>query len=100
MVLIFPEGTRSEDGEIQPLKPGFVALARRSRTPLLPVAVDGAYEAWPRKALLPRPATIHVCFGEPMSVDHIHSLTDEELIAEVEARIRACQALARQGRRA
>jgi 1-acyl-sn-glycerol-3-phosphate acyltransferase len=98
MVLIFPEGTRSQDGEISPLLPGFVALARRSRAPLLPVGVDGAFEAWPRKAIFPRPATIHVCFGEPISADRIRALSDEELIAEVEARLRACQAEARRSR--
>ena len=44
MVLIFPEGTRSRDGEIAPFKPGFTVLASRSGASILPVAIDGAYE--------------------------------------------------------
>ena len=43
MVLIFPEGTRTSDGEIKPFRPGFTALAARSNAAILPVAVDGAF---------------------------------------------------------
>jgi 1-acyl-sn-glycerol-3-phosphate acyltransferase len=98
MVLIFPEGTRSQDGNIAPLKPGFLVLARRGRVPLLPVALDGAFEAWPRKALLPRPSVVRVCIGEPISTESAATMNDEQLLAEVESRIRACHAAARRRR--
>lgn len=95
LVLIFPEGTRTRDGEVAPLKPGFVALARRSKTPLLPVAVDGAYDAWPREAKFPRPSRIGVSIGSPMMPEYVQTLTDEQLVAELEQRIRHCHAIAR-----
>jgi len=98
MVLIFPEGTRCTDGEIAPLKPGFLVLARRSRAALLPVAVDGAFDAWPRTALLPRPGVVRVCIGEPISPEQAAALSDDQLLADVEARIRACHAEARRQR--
>jgi len=98
MVLIFPEGTRSRDGNISPVKPGFLVLARRSRVPLLPVALDGAFDAWPRHALLPRPSVVRVCIGEPISPDFAATLNDDQLLAEVESRIRACHAEARRRR--
>jgi len=98
MVLIFPEGTRSRDGNISPVKPGFLVLARRSRVRLLPVALDGAFDAWPRHALLPRPSVIRVCIGEPISPDFAATLNDDQLLAEVESRIRACHAEARRRR--
>jgi len=98
MVLIFPEGTRSPDGNISPLKPGFLVLARRGRVPLLPVAVDGTFDAWPRKALLPRPSVVRVCIGEPISTELAATMNDEQLLAEVENRIRACHAEARRRR--
>lgn len=100
MVLIFPEGTRSLDGNISALKPGFLVLARRSEVPLLPVALDGAFDAWPRNAWLPRPAVVQVCIGEPISSEQIKSLTDEQLIAELETRVRDCHAQARRRRTA
>ncbi len=99
IVLIFPEGTRTQNGEVRPLKPGFVALARRSKIPLLPVGLDGAYEAWPRTARFPRRSRIHVCIGQPMEPELVKSLTDEQLVAELERRIRDCHALARESRR-
>lgn len=90
MLLIFPEGTRTLDGEIGPLKPGFIALARRGRVPVLPVAVDGAFQAWPRTNRLPRPLKVRTCFGAPISVERIAQLSDDELVEEVRTRIRQC----------
>ena len=55
MVLIFPEGTRTRDGEIAPFRPGFTVLAARSKAWILPVAIEGAFDAWPRSRKLPRP---------------------------------------------
>jgi 1-acyl-sn-glycerol-3-phosphate acyltransferase len=98
MVLIFPEGTRTRDGDVQDFKPGFVALARRSKAWLLPVGLDGAYAAWPRNAAFPRLSRIHVCIGEPIAPEQAASLSDDELIGELARRIRECHRQARQGR--
>jgi 1-acyl-sn-glycerol-3-phosphate acyltransferase len=97
-VLLFPEGTRTPDGEVQRLMPGFCAIARRAGVPLVPVALDGAFDAWPRQRKLPRPAVVHVVWGEPLVPQIMDQLSDEQLVAEVERRIRACHATARQGR--
>lgn len=98
MVLIFPEGTRCRDGEVAKLQPGFCALARRGRVPLVPVAVDGAFDAWPRSRRFPRRATIHLQFGQPITPERVQSLTDQQLIDELERRIRDRHAAARLGR--
>lgn len=96
VVLIFPEGTRSSDGEVSELKPGFCSLARRGRVPLVPVALDGAYQAWPRDAKLPRIGRVTVVFGPPLEQAEISELTDQELVAEMQRRIQACHARARE----
>ena len=98
LVLIFPEGTRTCDGEVAPLKPGFIALARRGGAPLVPVGIDGAFQAWPRSQALPCQAVIHLVFGPPLAQAEMARLDDNALLAEVESRIRACHALARLGR--
>lgn len=98
MVLIFPEGTRTRDGEVAPLKPGFSALAKRSKVWLAPVAIEGAYDAWPRRHLLPRVSTIHIQFGEPIDGETAARYDERELVAEVERRIRACHLEARRQR--
>jgi 1-acyl-sn-glycerol-3-phosphate acyltransferase len=45
-VLIFPEGKRSPDGEVQPFKPGIGLLAAKSQVPVIPVRVFGSHRAW------------------------------------------------------
>lgn len=99
LVLIFPEGTRTRDGEVASLKPGFSALARRANVALLPVAIEGAFEAWPRRRLLPRTATIHIQFGEPLSSEAAAAYDERQLVAEMERRVRTCHVLARRSRR-
>ncbi len=95
MVLIFPEGTRTNDGELSPLKPGFCSLARRGQTPLLPVAIDGAYQAWPRSAAWPRLSRIRVQVGPPIETELIEQLSDKQLIAELDRRLHECLQQAR-----
>lgn len=98
LVLIFPEGTRTRDGEVGTLKPGFCALARRAGVPLLPVAIDGAFDSWPRSQMLPGPAVIHIQFGEPLEPADLATLDDRELIAEMDRRVRKCHREAREFR--
>jgi 1-acyl-sn-glycerol-3-phosphate acyltransferase len=99
IVLIFPEGTRTRDGEVGKLKPGFCALARRANVPLVPVGIDGSYDSWSRTRPLPVPAAIHIQFGQPLMPAEIARLDDDALVAEMARRIRACHAEARRLRR-
>lgn len=95
MVVLFPEGTRTEDGSVQALKPGFVALARRGKVPILPAAIDGAYDAWPRSKKFPRLTKIRTVFGPQISREQIQAMSDEELIEELHRRIVALHEQAR-----
>lgn len=65
-LLVFPEGTRSPDGRIQPIHPGALLLAVRAGVPVVPVIVDGANRAWPKHRSFPRPHPVSVRFGEPI----------------------------------
>jgi 1-acyl-sn-glycerol-3-phosphate acyltransferase len=65
-LLLFPEGTRSYDGRLQPLKRGVALLARRGRAPVLPVWIVGTRGAWPREQKLPRPGKVRLYFGSPL----------------------------------
>jgi 1-acyl-sn-glycerol-3-phosphate acyltransferase len=95
LVLIFPEGTRTHDGEVLPLKPGFCSVARRSGVPLIPVGMDGAFQAWPRTSPLPLPGKLAVVIGRPISPTEAEGLTDEALVTELDSRMRACHLEAR-----
>lgn len=65
-VLVFPEGGRSPDGTLQPGQPGVALLALRAGVPIVPVYVEGSYEALPRGGRWPRRHPIRVRFGAPL----------------------------------
>jgi 1-acyl-sn-glycerol-3-phosphate acyltransferase len=82
-VLLFPEGTRSRDGSLSPLRSGFYAVVRRARVPVIPVRIEGAYRAWPRSALLPRPHPIRVTYGMPLTPVELDSMDEHAVVAWV-----------------
>ncbi|MBI2900491.1 MAG: 1-acyl-sn-glycerol-3-phosphate acyltransferase [Planctomycetes bacterium] len=63
---IFPEGTRARGRTMGEVRPGIGRLAIESGVPVVPVAILGAWRAWPRTAALPRPARIVVVYHPPM----------------------------------
>jgi len=65
-VLVFPEGTRGDEGQLRPAKPGAALLAVQSGVPVVPAYVSGSGRAWPRGRRLPRPAKVVVTFGPPL----------------------------------
>lgn len=90
-VLIFPEATRTPDGKMQPFKPGFATLAQKSKGPVVPVGIAGAYEIWPRDQAFPTPwGLMQVVFGPPISAEECRAMSHEELAEEAERRVRAC----------
>jgi 1-acyl-sn-glycerol-3-phosphate acyltransferase len=74
LVGIYPEGGRSEDGRLQPPKPGAALLAAASGAPVIPVRIEGAWECWRPKSWFPLPGRVRVVFGEPL-----HFTRDREL---------------------
>jgi len=66
--LIFPEGTRSLDGKLQPLRRGGFFLALEARAPIVPVAIDGAFEIMPKGRFFVRKGKIRVDFLDPVPV--------------------------------
>jgi len=53
-LIIFPEGSRSLTGEIAPFRPGFAMIACKKQVPVVPIAIEGAFEAMPRGKIIPR----------------------------------------------
>lgn len=62
----FPEGLRSSTGKIGEFKKGFGVLAKETGAKLVPVAIEGAHEAWPSTADYPKRHPIRVRFGQPL----------------------------------
>jgi len=64
-VLMFPEGTRSQDGKLQEPRAGIGMIVARAKVPIVPLHIFGTERALPRGASLPRPARVEITFGEP-----------------------------------
>jgi 1-acyl-sn-glycerol-3-phosphate acyltransferase len=70
-VAMFPEGTRSKDGSVAPFRSGVEFLVRRTGCSVLPIGIDGAFAAYPRGVLFPRPRKCVVRVGEAWSKDRV-----------------------------
>lgn len=86
-VLLFPEGTRSATGVMGEIQPGVAMLAQRAKVPVVPVAIDGAFNVWPKGAAVPRGGTVLVKYGQPFPADEVATLSAEELVTACRDRI-------------
>jgi 1-acyl-sn-glycerol-3-phosphate acyltransferase len=88
-VLIFPEGTRSPDGAMRPFKRGVAVLVKRAKCPVVPVAVEGCFDAWPRERKWPRLLGQHVAvaFDHPISHAELMAAGPDAALELLEARI-------------
>ena len=76
-VLIFPEGTETPDGQIQPFKAGIGLLASELNVPVIPIMLRGLFELKQRRQFFVRPGTVSVTFGEAIK------LSPEDTAAEI-----------------
>ena len=66
VLIIFPEGSRTFDGRLAQLRDGAAVLAAELSLPIVPCAVLGTFDAWPRQRRLPRSGRVTIRFGEPL----------------------------------
>ena len=97
IVTLFPEGTRSRDGELGEIKPGISVLARRAKAPIIPAAIAGTYEAWPRSSFFPFPHPLRIHFGPAIMPEDVASMTPEDLTRLIRERLLDCRRIARAG---
>jgi 1-acyl-sn-glycerol-3-phosphate acyltransferase len=97
---IFPEGTRTRDGRLAALRPGFISVIRRSHVPVIPVGIAGGSAALPRGAIWLRPRLVRVVVGEPLPSDELRLLSERGREAELVERVRmAMEAVAQEAER-
>lgn len=83
-VIIFPEGTRSPDGELQTFKRGGFVMARDLGLPILPVTIIGSRFVLPPRTLRPLPGTIGIQVHRPVDVTRHHPEQLDTLMSEVQ----------------
>jgi 1-acyl-sn-glycerol-3-phosphate acyltransferase len=91
-VLVFPEGERTHDGEMESFKAGISLLIKRVEAPIVPVGLAGAYCAWSRYKKLPsfaplflaaKPATIALSVGKPIDPATLKGLSREAMLEKL-----------------
>ena len=65
-VILFPEGTRTRDGQLQRVRSGIGMLVVKSTAPVVPVRVWGTFEAYGRNVKFPKPKRVTVKYAEPL----------------------------------
>jgi 1-acyl-sn-glycerol-3-phosphate acyltransferase len=89
-VLIFPEGSRSNDGRMHEFKRGIALLVKRAKCPVVPAAVEGAFDAYPRGG---RPRfwgkRVAVMIGKPIPHEELMKDGPDAMRLELRARLRA-----------
>jgi 1-acyl-sn-glycerol-3-phosphate acyltransferase len=87
IVTLFPEGTRSRDGQLGPIKPGIAVLVARARVPVVPAGLAGPFELWPRSRPGPVPHPIRIHYGRPIWPEDLAGLPTEAVVALIERRL-------------
>ncbi len=80
-VVIFPEGSRSPDGSIQPFKKGGFTLAIKSKVPIIPVSIIGSREIMPKGKLTAGSGEIRIRIGHSIETQN-YSLKDRKVLME------------------
>lgn len=88
-VLVFPEGTRTPDGAMREFRPGVLLLVRRTEARIVPVALEGAHDIWPKGRSGPRlRGRLAVKAGPPMDAAYFRE-NGAQALAELQGRIDA-----------
>jgi 1-acyl-sn-glycerol-3-phosphate acyltransferase len=107
-VVVFPEGERTSDGNMVPLRPGIHLLIRRGDMPIVPIGIAGAFDAWPRWRAYPIPApllgapgkgTLAVSIGRPLHARQFANQPREQVLSQLFTELQKCKERAERLRR-
>ena len=72
-IILFPEGTRTLDGNLQPARSGIGLTVIKSAAPVVPVRVFGTFAAYGRRHKIPRPYRVMVKYGRPLNFETLRA---------------------------
>ena len=98
-IVIFPEGTRSEDGKLDKLLPGIAFIINLTKCNIIPTYIHGAYKVWGKNRKFPKLFGKIICiFGKPILFEPFAKIDKEKripyILAEVEKSLKNLQKLA------
>ncbi len=75
---LFPEGTRSPDGQLQEPKGGVGFLIAKAGVPVVPAYISGTFRAYPKGARFIRPGRVSITYGPPITPAEVAALADQD----------------------
>lgn len=88
LVLVFPEGSRSRDGRLQPFAEGLMLLIRRAKPRVVPMAVDGVFDVWPMGRKLPRlHGRVGAAYGEAIEAEQLLAMPPDKAVTLLAQRV-------------
>jgi long-chain acyl-CoA synthetase len=90
ILVLYPEGERTNDGNPRIFRKGAAILSIHEQAPIVPIAIEGFYEAWPRHKKFPKQADLQLVFGKPIQPPPLSEASEaayERLTAELKSRV-------------
>jgi long-chain acyl-CoA synthetase len=90
ILILYPEGERTNDGNPTIFRKGAAILSIHAQAPIVPVAIEGFYEAWPRHKKFPKFTNLQLVFGKPIQPAPLSEASEaayERLTSELKSRV-------------
>jgi len=92
ILVLYPEGERTNDGNLTVFRKGAAILSIHAQAPIVPIAIEGFYEAWPRHTKFPKFTDLQLVFGKPIQPPPLSAASEaayERMTAELKSRVTA-----------
>jgi len=90
ILMLYPEGERTNDGNPTVFRKGAAILSIHAQAPIVPVAIEGFYKAWPRHKKFPKFARLQLVFGKPIQPPQLNEASEaayERLTSELKSSV-------------
>jgi long-chain acyl-CoA synthetase len=90
ILILYPEGERTDDGNPRLFRKGAAILSIHAQAPIVPIAIEGFYKAWPRHQKYPKFANLQLVFGKPIQPPPLSQASEdayEQLTSELKTRV-------------
>jgi long-chain acyl-CoA synthetase len=92
ILILYPEGERTNDGNLRVFRKGAAILSIHAQAPIVPIAIEGFYEVWPRHKKFPKFGDLQMAFGKPIHPPPLKEASEaayERLTSELKSRVAA-----------
>jgi len=92
VLILYPEGERTNTGDLTMFRKGAAILSIHTQTPIVPVAIEGFYQAWPRHKKFPKFTALRMAIGKPLPpppIDVASEAAYERLTADLKSQVAA-----------